>query len=62
MPPTVHPDYRRRGIGERLVRLAAEAAAARGRAWLHVDYELALAPFYARCGFLSTAAGLMRLG
>ncbi|UNO43787.1 GNAT family N-acetyltransferase [Streptomyces sp. MST-110588] len=58
---TVHPDQRRRGLGVRLVRAAAEAARGRGATWLHVDYEEHLTGFYARCGFGTTAAGLMRL-
>jgi ribosomal protein S18 acetylase RimI-like enzyme len=61
LDPTVHPDYRRRGIGRRLVALAAEAAATRGIDWLHVDYVLEQAPFYAACGFRPTAAGLLWL-
>ncbi|MFE2145074.1 GNAT family N-acetyltransferase [Streptomyces sp. NPDC059456] len=47
---TVHPDERRRGLGVRLVRAAAEAARARGAQWLHVDYEPHLEPFYAGAG------------
>ncbi|WP_326676109.1 GNAT family N-acetyltransferase [Streptomyces sp. NBC_01237] len=58
---TVHPDERRRGLGRRLVTTAAEQARARGARWLHVDYEPALAGFYAGCGFRPTAAGLMAL-
>ncbi|MFI6153252.1 GNAT family N-acetyltransferase [Kitasatospora sp. NPDC051170] len=58
---TVHPDERRRGLGIRLVRAAAEEARARGAEWLHVDYEPHLESFYARCGFRQTAAGLMQL-
>jgi GNAT superfamily N-acetyltransferase len=58
---TVHPDERRRGLGVRLVRAAAEQARARGATWLHVDYEPHLESFYGRCGFRPTAAGLMRL-
>lgn len=61
LDPTVHPNHRRRGIGTELVRRAADAARARGCTWLHVDYELLLAPFYEACGFGPTAAGLMRL-
>jgi ribosomal protein S18 acetylase RimI-like enzyme len=61
LDPTVHPNHRRRGIGTELVRRAVGAARARGCAWLHVDYEASLAPFYDACGFGSTAAGLMRL-
>ncbi|MFE0458414.1 GNAT family N-acetyltransferase [Kitasatospora sp. NPDC058965] len=58
---TVHPAERRRGLGVRLVRAAAEQARARGADWLHVDYEPHLESFYARCGFRPTAAGLLRL-
>ncbi|MFE3824772.1 GNAT family N-acetyltransferase [Streptomyces sp. NPDC059092] len=58
---TVHPDERHQGLGRRLVRAAAEEACARGARWLHVDYEPALAPFYASCGFRPTEAGLMPL-
>jgi len=61
LDPTVYPDYRRRGIGTELVRRAAEAARSQGAAWLHVDYEPHLVPFYEGCGFRRTAAGLMRL-
>ncbi|MFD5511364.1 GNAT family N-acetyltransferase [Streptomyces sp. NPDC127051] len=58
---TVHPDERRRGLGVRLVRAAAEAARASGAHWLHVDFEPHLEPFYAQCGFHSTSAGLLAL-
>ncbi|MEV0191332.1 GNAT family N-acetyltransferase [Kitasatospora purpeofusca] len=58
---TVHPDERRRGLGVRLVRAAAEEARACGAEWLHVDYEPHLESFYGRCGFRPTAAGLRRL-
>ena len=58
---TVHPDEGRQGLGVRLVHAAAEEARALGAEWLHVDYEARLEPFYAACGFRSTAAGLMRL-
>ncbi|WP_394835715.1 GNAT family N-acetyltransferase [Pendulispora rubella] len=58
---TVHPNERRRGLGVRIVRYAAEEARRLGAAWLHVDYEAHLQSFYERCGFGPTAAGLMRL-
>jgi ribosomal protein S18 acetylase RimI-like enzyme len=58
---TVHPGWRRRGIGENLVRHVAGAARERGIVWLHVDYEPHLEGFYRGCGFSPTAAGLMRL-
>ncbi|MCX5226264.1 GNAT family N-acetyltransferase [Streptomyces sp. NPDC006553] len=58
---TVHPDERRQGLGVTLVRAAAEAARQRGAHWLHVDFEPHLTAFHERCGFRSTAAGLMEL-
>nr|WP_261569500.1 GNAT family N-acetyltransferase [Frankia gtarii] len=58
---TVHPDEHRQGLGIRLVRAAADEARTRGAEWLHVDYEPHLEPFYERCGFRQTAAGLLRL-
>jgi ribosomal protein S18 acetylase RimI-like enzyme len=58
---TVHPDYRRRGLGVALVREVARVARERGAEWLHVDFEPHLADFYRACGFASTEAGLMRL-
>jgi GNAT superfamily N-acetyltransferase len=59
---TVHPDHQRQGIGRRLVERAAEVAGRSGIEWLHVDFEPHLGPFYARCGFQRTPAGLMPLG
>jgi len=32
-----------------------------GATWLHVGYEPHLDDFYRRCGFIPTAAGLLRL-
>jgi ribosomal protein S18 acetylase RimI-like enzyme len=61
LDPTVHPEYRRLGIGRELVRLAANAARQARCEWLHVDYEAELAPFYEACGFEPAAAGLIRL-
>ena len=58
---TVHPDFRRQGIGAQLVTRAAAIARVRGAEWLHVDYEVHLAGFYQSCGFAPTAAGLIRL-
>ena len=61
LDPTVHPDYRHRGIGLELVRSAAAASRDAGCETLHVDYTPDLAPFYEACGFKPTAAGLMDL-
>ena len=58
---TVHPDLRRRGIGRRLVRLAAAEAGRRGVEWLHVDFEPHLRRFYEGCGFRLSEAGLLKL-
>ncbi|HKO92561.1 MAG TPA: GNAT family N-acetyltransferase [Polyangiaceae bacterium] len=61
LDPTVHPEYRRRGIGLALVERAVARARERGLEWMHVDYEPSLAEFYRRSGFGSTHAGLLRL-
>ena len=58
---TVHPDFRRQGIGRQLVRDAATVAKEKGIEWLHVDYEPHLYPFYQECGFVPTMAGLCNL-
>lgn len=61
LDPTVHPDYQRRGLGSRLVRVAVALARERGARWMHVDYEPALEGFYRGCGFRPTAAGVIEL-
>jgi ribosomal protein S18 acetylase RimI-like enzyme len=61
LEPTVHPDYRRRGIGRELVRHAEAASREAGCEWLHVDHEAELTAFYEACGFRPTPAGLIRL-
>jgi GNAT superfamily N-acetyltransferase len=58
---TVHPDWRRQGIGTELVRRAVAVARKRGIEWLHVDCEPHLRTFYGACGFQHTTAGLMHL-
>lgn len=63
LDPTVHPDYRHRGIGTQIVRAMVEHLKARGGLdWLHVDYRPELAEFYRGCGFHPTDAALIRLG
>jgi GNAT superfamily N-acetyltransferase len=58
----VADSVRRRGVGTRLVRAAAEGARAAGCEWLHVDFEVNLQTFYVdACGFVPTAAGLVAL-
>lgn len=58
---TVHPGFRRHGVGTKLMEHAAIAAKRRGIEWIHVDYEPHLQDFYARCGFKNTTAGLINL-
>ena len=57
----VHPGYRHRGIGTRLIKEAIAVAREGGAQWLHVDFEPHLADFYRKCGFRPTAAGLIEL-
>jgi GNAT superfamily N-acetyltransferase len=53
---------RHQGVGSRLVALAAAEARTAGCAWLHVDFEDHLRPFYLEsCGFTTTNAGLIAL-
>ena len=54
--------HRGRGIGTRLVAIAAEGARAARCEWLHVDWDDDLRRFYVdACGFVVTEAGLLRL-
>jgi GNAT superfamily N-acetyltransferase len=57
----VDAEFRGRGIATLMVKQARETASARGAHWLHVDFEPHLHGFYARCGFIDTKAGLIRL-
>lgn len=53
---------RRQGVGQQLVRAAADGARRAGCEWLHVDFEHDLGSFYFdACGFSPTDAGLLRL-
>lgn len=61
LDPTVHPGYRRRGIGRALIYGLARVARASRLQWLHVDYEAHLEPFYRAVGFRASAAGVLRL-
>lgn len=61
LDPTVHPEFRHRGIGTLLVRRMVAHLAGRGLDWLHVDYRPELDGFYRECGFTPTTAGLIRL-
>ncbi|MFI8461668.1 GNAT family N-acetyltransferase [Kitasatospora sp. NPDC085464] len=58
----VAPAAGRQGVGTRLVAEAAAGARAAGCAWLHVDFEPHLRPFYLdACGLRPTDAGLSAL-
>jgi GNAT superfamily N-acetyltransferase len=58
----VRADLQRRRIGTELVRRAVLHARHAGCEWIHVDFEMRLAPFYLEaCGFRSTPAGLIHL-
>lgn len=57
----VRPDRQREGIGRQLVLVAVDETRAAGCTWLHVDFVPELTAFYARAGFTSTSAGLLRL-
>jgi ribosomal protein S18 acetylase RimI-like enzyme len=62
LDPKTRGTHQRRGIGTRLVEVAAGEARAAGCEWLHVDLRDELAPFYFdACGFQPTAAGLIHL-
>jgi len=52
----------RRGIGARLIRIAAQQAGDAGCEWLHVDFDPEHRTFYLEvCGFTETEAGLIEL-
>jgi ribosomal protein S18 acetylase RimI-like enzyme len=61
LDPTVHPDWRRRGIGCQLVEKSVSVAQAHGVEWVHVDFDPPLWDFYRKCGFRPTEAGLIHL-
>lgn len=61
LEPTVHRDFRRRGIGRTLVEKGVAVARERGLQWVHVDFEADLEPFYRACGFRDSLAGVLRL-
>ena len=59
----VHPHAQGEGIGQALVRSAADEAERLGCRWRHADYEPDIVDFYERMSGLShTEAGLLRLG
>lgn len=58
---TIAKDFRRQGIGTKLVRYATAATKEYGIDWIHVDFEPHLQSFYEGCGFRHTTAGLINL-
>jgi ribosomal protein S18 acetylase RimI-like enzyme len=53
---------RRRGIGTRMIALAAEKSRFAGCEWLHADFDDELSAFYFdSCGFAATRAGVLAL-
>ena len=61
LDPMVSLALRRRGVGTDLVLACVAEAKRRGIEWLHVDFEPPLEPFYRRCGFVPSMAGVMNL-
>ncbi len=61
LDPSVHQDYKRLGIGQELVAQAVAFAKEHGCEWVHVDFDDDLEPFYTKCGFKPTKAGLIAL-
>jgi GNAT superfamily N-acetyltransferase len=58
----VSPAFQRRGLARALIAEAVDRAKQAGCAWLHVDFEPRLRPFYFdACGFRPTEAGLIAL-
>jgi ribosomal protein S18 acetylase RimI-like enzyme len=60
----VHPGFRRRGLGTRIVNVAVTEAKRAGCEWIEVDFDDTdgLAAFYFdACGFRATNAALIRL-
>jgi len=53
---------RHQGVGQQLVRAAADGAREARCEWLHVDFKDDLRSFYfGACGFIATKAGLLQL-
>jgi ribosomal protein S18 acetylase RimI-like enzyme len=57
----VHKNFRRRGVGVRLVKEAVKTAKKHNIEWIHVDFEPHLQTFYDQCGFRETRAGVINL-
>jgi predicted N-acetyltransferase YhbS len=59
---TVAVRAQRQGVATDLVRRAMDGAREAGCEWMEVDFEPHLSQFYLeRCGFQTTAAGLLKL-
>jgi ribosomal protein S18 acetylase RimI-like enzyme len=55
-------DYRRQGIGKRMIEVCVDEARAARCEWLHVDFDDHLKAFYSEaCGFVPTPAGTIAL-
>lgn len=57
----VHPRVQRQGIATKLVSDVISVARERDIEWVHADYVSALSPFYEKCGFRPSSAGVMKL-
>ena len=55
----VHPSYRRRGIGLKLVQMAAARIEADGIKTANLLFEPELVPFYRKAGFTIVAGGVI---
>ncbi len=54
----VDPSQQRQGVGQALVGKAVEYIKEHGISTIHVDFELAIAVFYERCGFRVGLGGI----
>ena len=61
LDPTVHPDWRGRGIGRHLVHRTVVVVQGPGVERVHVDFDWPLWDFYRKCGFGPTEAGWIHL-
>lgn len=50
----VHKNYRRKGIGQQLIKRAVKKLQAAGALYIPINCEEELVPFYIKCGFKKT--------